>query len=271
MFFWLSKILWFIVNPFNIIMACLIAGWLMLFKKPAIGKRLIAAGLIIILVSGLNFVPRYMMRVLENRISAGIIPDKIDGIIVLAGMVDMEASRYGLIELTEQSDRIIEGVILARKHPDAKLILTGASGSLEQSEKLREADYLEKLAVSLGMVKDRLLIERKSRNTHEHANELSKPLYNLGNGRWVLVTSAFHMPRSFGCFKKNGITVIPYPVDYRTNSEDYDKFSLLSLMPQIGNMNLFSIALHEWIGLVAYRLAGHTDSLFPGMNENPLP
>lgn len=97
-----------------------------------------------------------MIRVLETRISAGTIPDKINGIIILAGMVDMESSRRGLIELTEQSDRIIEGVILARKHPEAKLFLTGGSGSLDQSEKLREADYLEKLAVSLGIDENRI-------------------------------------------------------------------------------------------------------------------
>jgi len=203
------------------------------------------------------------MGSLENRISAGTLPDQIYGIIVLAGMVDMKVSRKELIELTEQSDRIIEGVILAKKHPEAKLIITGGSGSLEQSENLREADYLQKLAIILGIAKDRILIERNSRNTHEHAVELANLLPNKDNAHWVLITSAFHMPRAFACFRKAGIKVIPYPVDYKTKFGTQDALSISMLLPTLGNINRFNIALHEWLGLVVYRLLGYTDSVFP--------
>ncbi|MBA4323285.1 MAG: YdcF family protein, partial [Odoribacter sp.] len=186
MFFFLSKILWFITNPFNIILILLVSGWILMYRKPKIGKKLVGVALMIILLAGMSPLPNFMMRTLENRIPAGTIPAKIDGIIVLSGMVNIEASRGELIELTEQADRIIDGIILARKHPEAKLIITGGSGSLKQGEKFREADYLEKLSISLGIDKDRLIGERDSRNTHEHAIAMSKML--SGKGQWVLIT-----------------------------------------------------------------------------------
>ncbi|HBH82488.1 MAG TPA: YdcF family protein [Bacteroidales bacterium] len=260
MFFWLSKVLWFIVNPFNIIMLCLVAGWLMLFRKPKTGKRLVGIGLIIIFLTGMNPLSDFMIRSLENRIPAGMLPAKIDGIIVLVGMVDMESSRGELIELTAQSNRIIQGIILSKKHPEAKLIITGGSGYLKQSENLREADYLGKLAVSLGIHKSRLILERNSKNTHEHAVAIAEMLPDK-NGQWVLITSAFHMPRSLGCFRKEGLKVIPFPVDYKTKLDN--TISLTSFLPTSGNIGSFNVAFHEWTGLIAYRLMGYTDSVFP--------
>ena len=260
MFFWLSKVLWFIVNPFNVILILLVLGWLLLFKRQKTGRKLIGIGLIMIFLFGLSPLSSFMMGLLENRISAGKIPDKIDGIIVLAGMVDMESSRGELIELTDQADRIVQGIIISKQHPEARLIITGGSGYLKQSENLREADYLEKLAVLLGISTNRLLVERNSRNTHEHAVVMAKMLPDK-NGRWVLITSAFHMPRSLGCFKKEGVNVIPYPVDYKTKLDN--ALSLTSFLPTLGNIGSFNVAFHEWTGLIAYRLTGYTDSVFP--------
>lgn len=263
MFFITSKILWYALNPFNLILLLLISGWLLYFKKPRIGQTLFGTGLILILLFGLMPIPNLLIRSLENRISAGTLPGRIDGIIVLAGGVDIESSRPGLIELRAESDRIIEAVIMAKKHPEAKLIITGGTGSLDQNEHLREADYLQKLAILLGIAKDRIFVERNSRNTREHAIEVAKLLHERDNGQWVLITSAFHMPRSFGCFKKEGLTMIPYPIDYKTKLDIFSKLSMISLLPTTGNISNFNIALHEWLGLIAYRLMGYTDSVFP--------
>lgn len=265
MFFPPSKILWFILNPFNVILLLFVSGWLLLYKKPNLGKKLIASGLVFVFLFGLSPISNFMMQTLENRIPAGVIPDRIDGIIILVGAVNMGILRPGLIELNDQADRIVEGVILTKRHPEAKLIITGGSGYLNQSENLREADYLKKLAILLGVNEDRIVIERNSRNTHEHAVEMAKLLLDKDGGRWVLITSAFHMPRSFGCFKKEGINVIPHPVDFKTKTDVYTDFSLLSLLPKISNISSFSNVLHEWLGLIAYWMAGHTDSLFPAI------
>lgn len=261
MYFVLSKILWLIILPFNIICLVFLLGFLLLFKKPRAGRVLICSGLILIFVLGVDFIPDSMMGLLENRISAGRIPDRVDGIIVLVGMVDMESSRDGLVELTAQADRIITAIILARKYTGAKLIITGSSGHLQEKEEFIEADYLKKLSLSLGIDEDRLIIERNSRNTHEHAVAMSKLLSD--KGQWVLITSAFHMPRSLGCFRKEGLNVIPYPVDYKTKVNNPTNISLFTLVPKIGNIGRFSVAIHEWLGLIVYRLRGYTNKVFP--------
>lgn len=261
MTFILSKVLWWFVIPLNIIFALLSGGWLLLFWKPRVGKTLMIIGLLLLVICGLDLFPDLLGSALEERIPQGPISEKIDGIIVLAGMVEMEASREGLVELTDQSDRIVEGMILARKYPHARLILTGSSGFIEQQEDLVEADYLARLAVAMGIKSERMFIERKARNTHEHALELAKMLPK--GGRWVLVTSAYHMPRSYGCFRKAGFHVIPYPVDYKTRLEKYKKLSPIWFLPTAANLSRFGVVLHEWFGLFAYRLMGYTDSLFP--------
>ena len=125
---------------------------------------------------------------------------------------------------------------------------------------MREADYLGKLAVSLGIHKSRLILERNSKNTHEHAVAIAEMLPDK-NGQWVLITSAFHMPRSLGCFRKEGLKVIPFPVDYKTKLDN--TISLTSFLPTSGNIGSFNVAFHEWTGLIAYRLMGYTDSVFP--------
>jgi len=263
MFFVVSKILWYTLNPFNIIVIILILGWALLSRKPKIGKALLGGALILIFLCGLSPISTVLIRTLENRILPRPVPNRIDGIIILAGGVDMKSSRRGLIELVAESDRIIEGVILAKRHPEAKVIITGGTGSLGQSDALREADGLAKLARSLGIPRERIIVERNSRNTHEHAVEMAKLLKGKENEKWLLITSAGHMPRSFGCFRKVGLSPIPYPVDYKSEVGIYDALSMSMFLPTPGNISRFSEALHEWMGLIVYRLMGYTDSVFP--------
>ena len=263
MFFLASKILWYLLNPFNIILLLFISGWILLSRKPKIGKALLTSALILIFLCGLSPIPTVLIRTLENRILARPVPNRIDGIIILAGGVDMKLSRRGLIELRAEADRIVEGVILAKRHPEAKVVITGGTGFLGQSDALREADGLAKLARSLGIPSERIIIERNSRNTHEHAVEMAKLLKGKKNEKWLLITSAAHMPRSVGCFRKVGLSPIPYPVDYKTEVAVYDALSMSMFVPTLGNIGCFSQSLHEWIGLIVYRLMGYTNSLFP--------
>ena len=262
MFFIVSKIMGFMVDPFNIVTLLFLSGLALLFKKSVAGRKLICIGVVMLFICGLNYVPRYCISILENRIPTANIPDEIDGIIVLTGMVNKHSSRAGLIELSSSADRIINGVILAQKYPQAKLIITGGTGSLIQNESLKEADYLKKLSIALGVREQRILIERESRNTHEHTEKLAKLIPK--DGVWILVTSAYHMPRALGCFRKADFNVLPYPVDYQNRLDRYYGWSDLSAFwPSTDNFQKITKALHEWIGLAAYRLVNYTDSLFP--------
>lgn len=255
MFFVLSKIAWSVVTPLNIIFLLLFAGWLMSFKRPVLARRLAGIGLFLLAVMGTGFLPQWCLRELESRVSREPIPENIAGIIVLAGMVDTPACRNGSIELTDQADRIVNGVELARKYPKTKLVITGGSGGLQQGKAYREADYLEKLALSLGISQDRLIVERDSKNTHEHAVNLKSRLPPGKN--WVLVTSAFHMPRAMGCFKQQNIDVLPYPVDYKSKMPKPGIFSMASFLPQARNIMATENAFHEYLGLFVYKVIGY--------------
>jgi uncharacterized SAM-binding protein YcdF (DUF218 family) len=129
----------------------------------------------------------------------------------------------------------------------------------------READYAAMVFDSLGIDRSRLIIERNSRNTLENA-EFSKAIANPKRGeRWLLVTSAFHMPRAVGLFRKAGFPVEPYPVDWRTG----DKSDLASFaMAATDGLLKTDIAVREWIGLIAYRLNGKTEDLLPGPSSD---
>ena len=129
------------------------------------------------------------------------------------------------------------------------------------SNDAREADYAGAIFEGLGIAKARLTMERRSRNTQENA-EFSKAVAAPKSGeRWLLVTSAFHMPRSVGLFRKAGFAVEPYPVDWRVGGRaDLLTFATLAT----DGLGRTDLAVREWIGLVAYWVTGKIDKLLPG-------
>jgi uncharacterized SAM-binding protein YcdF (DUF218 family) len=151
------------------------------------------------------------------------------------------------------------GVELARRYPSARLVFTGGSAGL-LGEGPPEAIGARKLWLSLGVPAERMTFEEKSRNTWENAvftRDLVKP---KPGEIWLLVTSAWHMPRSVGIFRHLGFDVIPYPVAYRTFGDERDFLLSPSMTDRIF---MFDFGIREWVGLLAYRLAGKTDALFP--------
>jgi uncharacterized SAM-binding protein YcdF (DUF218 family) len=129
------------------------------------------------------------------------------------------------------------------------------------SNDAKEGDFAGEMLESLGISRSRLTIERQLRNTLENA-EFSKALVSPSPGeRWLLVTSAYHMPRSVGLFRKAGFPVEPYPLDWRIGARD-DLFRFTNIA--LEGLSRTDIAVREWLGLIAYRLSGKTDALFPG-------
>ena len=161
-------------------------------------------------------------------------------------------------------DRIIAAAALAKRYPNARIVFSGGSANLI-SDDAREADFASAVFESLGIAKSRLIMERRSRNTQENA-EFSRALVAPKAGeRWLLVTSAFHMPRSVGLFRKAGFAVEPYPVDWRVGGPgDLLAFS------NVANEGLVrtDLAVREWIGLAAYRATGKIDALLPGPGQD---
>lgn len=154
--------------------------------------------------------------------------------------------------------RLIAGLQLARRYPAARLVFTGGSGGLNQEP--AEAIGVRNFWLGLGGPLDRMSFEAKSRNTWENGlftRDLVQP--QLGE-RWLLVTSAWHMPRAMGIFRRLGFKVTAYPVAYRTFGDDRDWAFLAAAADRVSTMDF---AVREWIGLLAYRLTHKTNALFP--------
>jgi uncharacterized SAM-binding protein YcdF (DUF218 family) len=161
--------------------------------------------------------------------------------------------------LNEAAERLIAVPALARRYPNARILLSGGSGSLFY-ESGTEAKIAMQLLESLGITRDRIVLEDRSRNTSENA-VFSKAVVQPKPGeRWLLVTSAYHMPRAIGAFRKAGFSVEPYPVDWRTGGAEY-AFRPFSVAAE--GLGQVDTAVHEWIGLAIYWLTGRSSELFP--------
>lgn len=263
--FSLSKMLALMVQPSSVAVLCLLAGlWLTRRGRVSkLGRRLLCGGALVLIAGGILPVGNLLVMPLEQRFAFVPPPsdtDRVDGIILLGGFEDgwVSAGRGGL-GLNEAAERMTEGLRLALRHPDAKVVFTGGVGGL-LSHNVDAVVPVARFLQEAGIAEERIVLEGRSRNTHENAvftRELVKP---AAGERWYLVTSAFHMPRAMGLFRKAGFDVIAYPVDYRTKGPE-DLTRLFERIPQ-GLMRL-DLGFNEWLGLVTYRLLGRTNELFP--------
>jgi uncharacterized SAM-binding protein YcdF (DUF218 family) len=263
MFFYLSKILGFFALPSNaLIVLGLVGVAIAVLRGGRAGGKLIVASLILLAIFGLSPLANALMVPLEQRFppwdeSRGA----PTGIIVLGGAFDtVVAATREEIPLTEAAERMTASAALARKYPHARLIFTGGVGTLLYGGPT-EGELARRFYVSLGVAADRVVIEEESRDTAENA-VLTKPLADPKPGeRWLLVTSAYHMPRAIGAFRHAGFPVEAYPVDYRTRGIE----DLARPFPSLGEgLRRGDVATREWIGLLMYRLAGRTSEFFPG-------
>ncbi|MFN3892841.1 MAG: YdcF family protein [Beijerinckiaceae bacterium] len=261
MFFYLSKILWELFAPANLLFLILALGLALLYTRfTRAGRALVLASVAGFFVLGVLPAGTLMLRILEDRFPRPRDLAPPAGIIVLGGGVSELVTRFrGSIELSGSGDRMTEGAILARRFPDAKLVFTGGSAALLGSP-YREAHVARQLFLGLGLPGEQLVFEENSRNTYENAvftRELVKP---KPGETWLLVTSASHMPRAVGIFRKAGFDVTPYPVDYETLGVPGELFVMSD---PFGGLRRTERALREFIGLAAYHWTGRTDALFP--------
>ncbi|RVA11583.1 YdcF family protein, partial [Mesorhizobium sp. M7A.F.Ca.CA.002.05.1.1] len=189
------------------------------------------------------------------------LPAKVDGIVVLGGGFEgaINLARGGY-ELNSSGDRMVETAVLARRFPTAKVVVSGGTGALFLDGE-GDAATAPRLLTALGVAADRLILENKSRNTYENA-VFTKELVTPKPGEtWLLVTSAFHMPRAKALFDKAGFATVPWPVDYRTSGKE--GIGLFRDNPA-DSLQATTMAIREWIGLFAYWLSGRIDQPFPG-------
>jgi uncharacterized SAM-binding protein YcdF (DUF218 family) len=262
MFFLVSKVVGFIAVPSNDLILLGMLG-LMLLATPLRRTGLAAMGVAIIALAIAGFSPlgNALMVPLEDRFPPwDTTRGAPDGIVVLGGAVSPDVSAYRHEpQLNEAAERITAAVALARRYPNARIVFTGGSGNLVFNRAL-EADYALQLLLQLGVPRDQVTIERHARDTWENAVFTKALVHPKPGERWLLVTSAAHMPRSIGIFRQVGFAVEAYPVDWRTRgpADLVHPFDAAS-----GGLARTDHAAHEWVGLFAYWMSGRTSALFP--------
>ena len=260
LFWFLSKVIWLVVTPGVFLFLILIAGSFFLFsKRKTLGSWLVASVTVVILIINIFPISHFIIIPLEERFPQSPLPLEIDGIIVLGGAEDARISAGRDQPAVDGSaERLLAFIYLARTFPKAKLVFTGGSGFLFSEYK--HSDAARKLFEQFGLDVNRVIFESQSRNTYENAIYSFNLIQPKEEEKWLLITSAFHMPRAIGVFRKTNWEVIPYPVDYRTAGPDdygqhYSGFSEI-LYVEYG--------VREWVGLFAYWMSQKTNRLFPG-------
>ena len=270
MFFLASKIFWMVANPLSLATILALATVLLVLS----GWRRLAAtagglGFLILAISGWTTAGALMLHPLEERFQRpATLPERIDGIVVLGGGFEGGINRVrGGYELNASGDRFVEAAALALRYPEAKVLVSGGTGALMLAGE-GDGETAPRLLMALGVDRSRLLIDNEARNTQENAI-FSKRLADPQPGEtWLLVTSAFHMPRSVGLFRKAEFPVVPWPADYRTSGAERPGLAQDNAFDSMQNT---ALAIREWIGLAAYRLTGRIDVLLPAPDGQDSP
>jgi uncharacterized SAM-binding protein YcdF (DUF218 family) len=261
-FFIFSKTIGLLVMPSNLLMAIGLIGFVLLFTRfRRLASWLIVTSLVLIAVVGYSPLGRILLLPLEDRFppwdpSRGA----PDGIVVLGGAISPDISlARGVVALNGAAERVTTTAELAHRYPNARIIFTGGNASLDPTAP-PEAPLAVKQFEALGVPHDRIIAEEQSRNTIENAvfsRLLAEP---KPNERWLLVTSASHMPRAMAAFRAAGFAVEAYPVNWHTEGRR-DAAKLFDSF--VGGLAMTDYAAHEWMGLAVYWLTGRTSELFP--------
>ena len=265
MAFILSKLFEMATQPGTVIVGLCVLGTALSIWRPASpwGRRLLFTGVGVLTAISILPIGTWLLRPLEDRFPPRPLPAHVDGIIELGGAIDLPLSENrGVPSFNSHTGRMTGFVALAHRYPEARLLFTGGNGGAFPG-KATEADVARVFFASQGLDPRRFLFESASRNTRENAL-YSRQLVDPKPGQvWLLVTSAGDMPRAVGCFRAVGWPVVPAPFDYHT------QVNTLGFFPgPIEGLNQTDWALHEWLGMIYYRMRRWTTSLFPGP-ENP--
>ena len=254
MFFALSKLFAFFFSP--LVWVFLLILYSFKTKIESRAKKLRISAVVILYLCSNSFFVDECFRLWEPTTpDYDLMNTNYQGAIVLGGIGSIDL-RLQKINFGASGDRLFQTLPLYYKGRLKKIIFTGGSGSLEFPEK-REAVYVEKYLKSIGFPDSVLIIENESRNTYENATFTKKILDSLKlKGPFLLVTSAYHMPRSMAVFKKAGYTsLIPYVTNRSSGKRRYTFDHLF--IPNPGSMFSLELLIHEWVGYLTYKLKGY--------------
>ena len=253
--FFLGKVLGLTTQPLVWVALLLALGLLALQRKPRLGRGLLRAALAVLLVMGWQPLPDLGLRALESRYTE-IAPDAdlsgYAGVVLLGGALGAGYVAQAHMQpiTNDYAERMSAAASIVLRHPHLPVVFTGGEGALLGTGP-SEADRAKIFFDSLGIAAHRVRYESVSRNTYENAILTAQMPGVNKTEKWLLLTSAWHMPRSMASFEKAGWNVTAYPVDYRTGTHTpWTEYEL-----QSGSEH-WQLLLHELVGWLAYRLTG---------------
>jgi len=258
-----SKVLWVVGQPVSLVLFLTIIGLALTFTRFRKTARLaLLGGILILFIVGFTSTGYLMADALENRCPRPAAPPgPVTGIILLGGGMNAAVNTVrGGYELNRSGDRPLETLRLALAYPEARIVLSGG-GSVLSTDTETEAAAAARFLTAFGISADRLIIEDASRTTEENVAGIRDLVAPQPGDTWLLVTSAFHMPRSVGLFRQAGFDTVPWPVDYMSTGRE--TFGLRLGQPA-ENVSVTSIMLREWVALLSYWVTGRIPELLPG-------
>ncbi len=209
-------------------------------------------GMVVFGLLGFSAVPSTLLQSLENRFNVPSFTSSnhYAGVIVLGGATGNPSiyKAHGQVPLGDAAERLTVPIALVRKFPNFELIFSGGEGRLVPTG-TTEAELAGVFYAEQGVDMKRVTLESQSRTTRENATQVAALLGERCKQPWLLVTSAWHMPRSMAEFQAVGCNVTAYPVDFRTGGEtSWTEYSM------VGSLLDWQTALHEYLGMFVYRV-----------------
>jgi uncharacterized SAM-binding protein YcdF (DUF218 family) len=253
MFFFLSKTLYYLVMPFTIVCGCFLYAFVTRNQKYK--RRAYLAALCMLFFFSNDFIANEVMRAWEIDARPISTLKKYRLGIVLTGST-MNHDLDDRVYFAKGADRVTHTIQLYKAGLIEKILISGGSGRLT-GESEPEANKFKKVMVMMGVSESDILIENETRNTAESAQEVRKILLSEGfqGNDCVLITSAFHMRRSLSCYRKAGIDLDTFSTDFYSHPRDYHIDSFL--IPKIDSFVVWHKLIKEWVGFVAYKIAGY--------------
>ena len=249
-----TYLLWSFLKPSQWLLWAALIG--IVLRRRFIGRVLLVGAAAMIVACSVLPVGALLTVPLESRFP---LPESLgtpDGIVVLAGaeIADLSAE-HADTQLNSAGDRLTTFLRLAHRYRDARLVHAGGA---PKSAGVAQSTAAKRLIYGVGIDAERIVFSDQSRNTCEDARLAADQVRPAADEDWLLVTSAVHMPRSVACFRAAGWNVIPYPTDFK-----YSRPIRWLSFALVANLVHIDVAMHEWVGLLFYRLTGRTDELFP--------
>ncbi len=253
MFFILSKILHFLISPMTWILFVLF--WALITKDEKRRKRLLKGGVFLFLFFSNPFILDEFMRKWEVPAqSDSALKGKYEVGIVLGGIASYDV-QLDRVQINRSADRLMQAVRLFREGKIKMILFTGGSGSILHQD-VKEGELVKRLLLQMNVPDSCIIIENNSKNTHENAVETKVALEKKFNpGKFLLITSGFHMNRAMGCFKEAGLNVTPYVTDRYSGPRKWEFDHLI--IPNVYTLSNWNTLMHEWVGVLTYKVMGY--------------